>query len=206
MSANKLPDADLKYKYRPRLELSFILSLTLTTLIFYSFKGHGTEPPPVMDFKNTIIVEKMPRTEQHKRPPRPSQPTIPVASDDPDLLDDVSLDPIFDPEIDFEIAPPKPDEEEALPFHLVSVKPIIMSKGIPVYPSLAQKADIEGRVHVLVVINEKGKVINATLVGEENLLSQAALDAAMKCIFKPARQFDKFVKVKMIIPFEFKLR
>jgi outer membrane biosynthesis protein TonB len=38
------------------------------------------------------------------------------------------------------------------------------------------------------------------------MLDEAAQAAAMQCKFKPAKQRDKFVKVKMNIPFDFHLR
>jgi TonB family protein len=38
------------------------------------------------------------------------------------------------------------------------------------------------------------------------MLDEAAVSAAKKCTFKPAKQRDKFVKVKMSIPFDFRLK
>ncbi|KAA3610385.1 MAG: energy transducer TonB [Calditrichaeota bacterium] len=208
MSIHKDQDADLRYKYKRRLELSFILSLSLVTLLFYSFKENNSGPPPIPDIPDfTIEVVKIPPTIQHKRPPRPPQPTIPIASDDEDLPEDVQLEKLFDPEIDFDIEPPEPEEDEE-PFTLwmVSEKPVLLYKEVPYYPELAQKVGIEGRVTVMVVISKTGTVLSATLMGEKNMLSDAAIAAALKCTFKPAKQFDKFVKVKMTIPFDFRLR
>ena len=207
MSTKKLPEADLQNKYQKRLELSFILSLLLVTLIFYSFKDYNPEPEPLPEITfefETVIIQP---TVQLERPPKPSQPSIPVESEDDDITDLEKVDFLFDPTLETEdFAPPEPDGEEEYKFWAVSVKPILLHKEVPKYPTLAQKAGIEGKVIIEVLISKKGKVINASVVGEQNLLSQAALDAAMKCIFKPAKQRDKFVRVRMSIPFEFRLR
>jgi protein TonB len=37
------------------------------------------------------------------------------------------------------------------------------------------------------------------------MLDEAALSAAKKCRFKPAKQRDRFVRVKVSMPFKFKL-
>jgi protein TonB len=58
----------------------------------------------------------------------------------------------------------------------------------------------------LVTIGKTGKVEDAKILKSLPMLDEAALSAARKCTFKPAKQRDKAVKVKMSIPFDFKLK
>jgi protein TonB len=102
--------------------------------------------------------------------------------------------------------PPPAEDDEVFEFFAVSEKPSLISKAVPQYPDLARKAQIEGKVVVTVTIDKKGSVENAVIFKSVPMLDEAALAAAMQCKFKPAKQRDKFVKVKMNIPFDFHLR
>ena len=82
----------------------------------------------------------------------------------------------------------------------------MITKAVPDYPDLARKAQIEGKVVVTVTIGKTGIVEDAVIFKSVPMLDEAAIAAAMQCKFKPAKQRDKFVKVKMNIPFDFKLR
>ncbi|MEJ2055699.1 MAG: energy transducer TonB, partial [Calditrichaceae bacterium] len=76
----------------------------------------------------------------------------------------------------------------------------------PKYPDLARKAGIEGIVVITVTIGKDGKVEDAKVFKSLPMLDEAALKAAKKCTFKPAKQRDKTVRVKMNIPFHFRLK
>jgi len=76
-----------------------------------------------------------------------------------------------------------------------------------VYPAAAKEKGIEGKVHILTLIDEQGNVVSATPMKEENpLLIHAAIDAIKKTEFIPGRQKDKTVKVQIVIPVMFKLK
>ena len=76
----------------------------------------------------------------------------------------------------------------------------------PEYPEVARKAGLEGRVIVAAVVDENGNVIQVSIHSSTNsIFNEAALEAAKKMKFKPARQKDIAVKVKVLIPFVFKL-
>ncbi|MFZ8833043.1 MAG: energy transducer TonB [Candidatus Caldipriscus sp.] len=76
----------------------------------------------------------------------------------------------------------------------------------PEYPEKAKKAKLEGRVIVAVVVDENGDVIDAYIHYSDNpIFNEAALEAAKKMKFKPGRLKDKPVKVRVLIPFVFKL-
>ena len=104
--------------------------------------------------------------------------------------------------------PPLPpiDEPDQLIYELVEKKPVLLKHAQPYYPEMARKSGVEGIVVVKVLIDKKGNVEKAEIFKSIPVLDDAALKAAKKCKFKPAKQRDKLVKVWMIIPYKFKLK
>jgi TonB family protein len=106
-----------------------------------------------------------------------------------------------------EFAPPPPAPTQTV-FEVYEVdeppQPIVQVQ--PEYPEVARKAGLEGKVIVMAVVDENGNVIEAYIHKSDNpIFNEAALEAAKKMKFKPARQKDIPVKVKVLIPFVFKL-
>ena len=65
--------------------------------------------------------------------------------------------------------PPPPGEEEEeveeiLEFFMVEDKPELLNSVAPVYPEIARKAGVEGRVYVNVLIDERGNVIDTKIL------------------------------------------
>ncbi len=88
----------------------------------------------------------------------------------------------------------------------VELKPVLIQKVIPEYPVIAKQKGIEGVVRVEIVINEKGEVESAKIRQSDNpVFNKPCLDAAYKLKFRPAEHKGKKVKVKVIIPYTFKL-
>lgn len=202
------PEVDLKLKYRKALEGGLTVTLMIMILVFYSFKKFETSLSLPDQPDITIETIDIPQTQQIQRPPPPSRPSIPVESEDEDILDDVTIDEtdvLFEP-MDEAPPPPPPEEDEVFEFFAVSEKPVIKHKEVPKFPDLARKAGIEGTVVVTVTIGKKGQVLSAKIYSSVPMLDESALKAAKKCTFKPAKQRDKFVKVKMNIPFKFTLK
>ncbi|RMH63221.1 MAG: energy transducer TonB [Calditrichaeota bacterium] len=201
------PSVDLKLKYKKTLEMSMAVALFVLTVLFYSFQRYDVKATLPQQPELTIEAINIPPTQQLQKPPPPSRPSIPVESEDEDLLDDVTIE---ETEIDLsqvtDAPPPPPEEDEVFEFFAVSEKPVLKHKETPKYPDLARRAGIEGRVTVMVTISKKGDVIDAKILKSIPMLDDAALAAARKCKFKPAKQRDRFVKVKMSIPFDFRLR
>jgi TonB family protein len=95
---------------------------------------------------------------------------------------------------------------DVMKFDEVEKKPEILNSECPEYPNSAHKAGVEGTVVVTIVINEKGEVEEANILKSVPGLDEAALQAAKKCKFKPARYNGEAVKVSMRIPFKFSLK
>lgn len=75
------------------------------------------------------------------------------------------------------------------------------------YPEAAKKAKTEGKVFVIVFIDEKGKVVDAKI--EKSVtpeLDAAAIKAVMETSFKPAKVNGKPVKAKVVLPVKFALK
>ena len=75
-----------------------------------------------------------------------------------------------------------------------------------VYPELAKRSGIEGKVYILAYINEKGIVDHAKVIkGIGAGCDEAALKAVKETKFSPGKQRGKPVKVQVSIPIVFKL-
>ena len=77
-----------------------------------------------------------------------------------------------------------------------------------VYPEIARKAGIEGRVTIYAQINENGDVVRTKVVqslGENNGCDEAAVAAVVKSKWEPAKQRDKKVAVWIAVPIDFRL-
>lgn len=76
-----------------------------------------------------------------------------------------------------------------------------------IYPEIAKRAGIEGKVYVLAFIDEQGDVVNARIIkGIGAGCDEAALQAVKLVKFKPGQQEGKPVKTQVSIPIVFKLQ
>ncbi|HXX64907.1 MAG TPA: energy transducer TonB [Bacteroidota bacterium] len=88
----------------------------------------------------------------------------------------------------------------------VEIEPEVLVKKEPVYPALALKAGIEGKVWVKSWIDEQGMVRDVQIIRSDNdTFNQAAIDAAKQFRFKPAILNGKPVAVWVTFPFKFKI-
>jgi len=212
MSHKKLlykdPAVDLRLKYQKWFEVSLVVALGLTILLFYAFDKFNSTATLQKQVDTEITVEEIPPTQQIKKPPPPARPKIPIESEDEDIPEDLTIEEeSFDFEQEVEDLPPPPEEEEPIvPFYALSDKPVEIKRVNPVYPELAKKAGIEGTVVVKVLVNTKGDVEKVEILKSHPLLDEAAVTAAKQFKFTPGKQRDKFVKVWVSIPFNFKLK
>lgn len=114
--------------------------------------------------------------------------------------------------------PPPPmakfEEPEPIDIYVVSEKPEIIGgmdmigKNL-VYPPMAKKAGVDGKVTLRFIVIKDGIPTNITIIMEkprEMGFGEAAIAALMRVRFKPAMQADKPVPVKMVIPIYFELK
>jgi len=200
----------LKQKYKKVLETSLSVSLIIVAFLFYSFKSfdHEMKLPKVLIDEFEIV--NIPQTTQPEHKPRPPLPKIPIETEDDDELsgdeiidfpDHGYLASLGDPPL-----LPQLDEPDVWTFEAVQEKPVLLKQALPHYPEIARKVGVEGIVVVKVLIDKKGNVEKAEIFKSVPALDDAALKAAKKCTFKPAKQRLKPVKVWMKIPYKFKLK
>ena len=198
MALPKNPKVDLKLKYRRVFEISIILALLLLILAFKFFPEVEGEQMEVEAVQELVDVEDVEITKQETAPPPPPKPPIPIEAPADDELEDIEIE---DTEIDFEeevAAPPPPvEEEEEIPVEFfVAVEempePIggiaAIQKNI-IYPEIAKRAGVQGRVYVKAYVDEAGTVQKAeVLKGIGAGCDEAAIAAVMKTRFKPGKQ------------------
>lgn len=219
MALNKNPKVDLRRKYRRVLEISIIISLALLILSFKFFPEFKKEEIKLDGPQELLNVEDVEITKQETAPPPPPKPPIPIEAPSDDVLEDIE---IGDTELDVnEIvsAPPPPpakeeEEVEEEPVFFVAVEqtpePIGGIEGIQkriVYPEIAKRAGVQGRVFVKAFVDENGNVVKVELIkGIGAGCDEAAMEAVKSTKFVPGKQRGKAVKVQVAIPILFKLQ
>lgn len=213
----KNPDADLRSKYRRTYEIALILSLALMIVAFKFFPDMEKSAANFEGAQEIFTVEDIQQTKQENKPPPPPKPPIPIEAPSDDVLEDIE---IASTEIDLEeevSAPPPPKEEKKVieeePTYFVAVEempePIGGIAGIQskiVYPDIAKRAGVEGRVYVLAFVDEHGNVTKVnTIKGIGAGCDEAAMSAVQKTKFKPGKQRGKAVRVQVSIPVIFRL-
>jgi protein TonB len=153
------------------------------------------------------IMEALPPTLQElATPPEAAKPaTVPVAAESEAEVEAATIDPTNVVEV-----VRRTDETDipVVPFWRVEVKPQPRNIPIPTYPDMARTAGIEGQTVVEALVATDGSVSDARVLKSSGnaSLDQAAVDAAMRSRFSPAKQRDKPVRVWVSIPFRFTLQ
>jgi len=213
----KNPLADLRRTYKRVLEICIIISLAILIVAFKFFPHFNDEGIAMEGPQELFTVEDIQQTKQENRPPPPPKPPIPIEAPSDDVLEDIEIE---DTEIDFEAeieAPPPPPVEKKVeeePTYFVAVEempaPVGGIQGIQsriVYPEIAKRAGVEGKVYVLAFVDETGTVTKAQIIkGIGAGCDEAALDAVLKTKFTPGKQRGKPVHVQVSIPIIFKLK
>lgn len=100
-----------------------------------------------------------------------------------------------------------PDEEE---FQYLEKEPSVNINELHshiVYPEIAIKAGLNGKVLLSVLISEDGSVMKTNIVtSTSNIFNNAAIDAVMKTRFQAAEEGGRKVKAWIRIPIQFKLK
>ncbi|MBU1298824.1 MAG: energy transducer TonB [Bacteroidetes bacterium] len=89
----------------------------------------------------------------------------------------------------------------------VEKQPVVVKEVKPVYPDLAQRANMEGTVWVKIWVDKEGKPRKAVVIkSDAEIFNEVAVNAAMQWVFTPAIMNDGPVAVWVAIPFKFKLK
>ncbi len=213
----KNPKADLRAMYKKVFEISLIISLVFLIVAFKFFPNVSTTAIQTEGPQELFKVEDIQQTKQENKPPPPPKPPIPIEAPSEDVLEDIEIGST-ELDVNEEVAaPPPPPEEKKVeeePTYFVAVEempePIggiaaIQSKII--YPEIAKRAGVEGKVYVKAYVDEQGNVTKTEVVkGLGAGLDEAAVNAVKQTKFKPGKQRGKAVKVQVMIPIQFKLQ
>jgi protein TonB len=74
----------------------------------------------------------------------------------------------------------------------------------PEYPEMAKKNHIRGTVHLQIVIDRDGKVIETKVLGGDPLLAQAAIEALRQWVYRPTTINREPVQVQTDVDIDFK--
>jgi len=203
MITRNKPDVSLKAKYGKVIRISLIVSLVLVTAILVAVPRMEPEVTVIEEPDVQIENIEIPETQQYERPPAPSRPTIPVASEDEDIAEDVTIEETTFEE--FEVAeapPPAPEEGATVKFIPYDEDPELIGGRAAlqrhlVYPELAKEAGVEGVVNLRIYINKDGEVEEVVVLKgvPKTGLDEAAIAAIKKTKWNPAKQRDKAVGV-----------
>ncbi|MCK5146571.1 energy transducer TonB [bacterium] len=200
--------------YIKRLEIGFIGSLLLVTMIFITWKKLEHNTILKKNVLSELVVEDIPQTKQMLRTAAPKLPTIPVASEDESLPDDETID-FTDLDIAAEPPPPPPppsDSDMDVMFVAFDEPPkpvggFAAIKRSVIYPEIAQKAGIEGTVVLNLRISSSGSIDEIRIVQSIFEALDKAAEAAVRSVkWLPAKQREEPVAVWYVVPIEFKLR
>ena len=87
------------------------------------------------------------------------------------------------------------------------VRPVLLVKVEPVYPEVARRAGLSGKVTVSAVIGLEGGVESAEVLASTNpLFDRAALDAVRKWRYRPATMSGRPVRVYFTVVVDFLVR
>ncbi|MEE3233530.1 MAG: energy transducer TonB [Candidatus Latescibacterota bacterium] len=216
MIRGKSPEANLRLTYRKLLWSCVAASVGFHTSMFIVFPSFESEAYSKSEKPIVIQLEEIPETKQVRRPPPPPRPMVPVATDNPEIDDDVTIE---DTDLDLDLddfAPPPAledlledmeieEEEEIVELWRVERQPNPTKRVIPEYPDIARKANIIGKVFVEVLVNKLGKVEQIGKISGPEVFHESARAAALQWEFDPAVQNDKPVTVWVSLPFTFQL-
>ena len=217
MALKKNPKFDLKRKYQRYWEISLIIALTMLIVAFKFFPEFKVEVIDIDAPQELIMTEDVEATKQETAPPPPPKPPIPIEAPTDDVLDDIEIESTeldMEAEISAPPPPPKKEEEELEPVFFVAVEqmpePIggigAIQKKI-VYPEIAKRAGVQGRVYIKAYVDERGKVTKVELIrGIGAGCDEAAMEAVNSVMFRPGKQRGKPVKVQVTVPVLFKLQ
>ncbi|MEE9430978.1 MAG: energy transducer TonB [Melioribacteraceae bacterium] len=211
----KNPKFDIKQKYRKIFEISLALSLFLTIVAFKTFPNIESERDFESEVSEIITVFDIPPTGAPPVPP--PKPIIPIeAPSDEEELEDIPIDD-NDLKVNEDVEPTQPpiikDDDTNIETIFVAVEemptPIggisAIQKKI-IYPEIAKRAGVQGRVTVRAFVDKNGNVFKAEIIkGIGAGCDEEAITAVMKTKFSPGMQRGKPVRVQVSVPILFKL-
>jgi protein TonB len=194
----------LRSRYTRYLEVTTALAVVIHAVVFVLWPPYVPKPYQIPERR----LEVLNLPEAIEIPPTPSEVERPELPQEPVISDQVSEETTIAPTEFNPFSPPVvPSRPEPDAFYAFDSPPEVLRAVEPKYPDRAREAEAEGEVLVEVIIDENGRVISAKVIESDTIgaLEEAAVEAAYKFLFRPARQGDVPVKCRVVIPFRFTL-
>jgi periplasmic protein TonB len=211
----KNPEADLRKQYQVYLQSGLIAVLVTLIVLFRAPLSQGEMADFTPPEQEIVEVEEIIQTEQVETPPPPPRPPVPVEVPNDEIIEDEIVGFDFELNMDGPMAlppPPAPEEEEPEIFIVVERMPEPAGGMQAIYrrlryPEIARKAGIEGRVVLQFIVDERGNVVNPTVIrGIGGGCDEAAIEAIKGVRFTPGMQRGRPVKVQFQLPIVFRLQ
>jgi protein TonB len=210
-----------KSKFHPPKEKDVIITAENVELE----EQHINLPEPIELEKEESIIPAIPpeKTEPIEEKilekpvlPPPQSPTFieaPLVNEDENNKSGVTSNTTTAQVNEIQLPPKEEKIIEKEPVYFVAVEEMPEPIGglsaiqkIIIYPEIAKRAGVEGKVLVLAFVDESGNVTKAEVIKGIGLgCDEAAINAVLQTTFKPGKQRGKSVKVKVTIPINFKL-
>ena len=198
---------DHKLMYGVYLRVGMFSSLVIFVMLFLFVPYAEPRPFELKKEIITMVEEISAMMEKFEEPPPVERPKVAIEAEKEVIEEAVETIAITEFQEDIIRTMPTGPEIEIVPYYKVEVKPKPINIPKPRYPELARKAGIEGNTVIKALVDIDGSIIDAQVLKSSGnqMLDQAALAAARKARFTPAKQRDKYVRVWVAIPIEFRL-
>jgi len=216
------PESNLRNYYVVLLETGLLLALIILVILF-RIEFTVTQPEMITVIEQEEVeIEEIVQTEQREMLPPPPRPPVPVSVPNHVIIEDVDI--AIDAELRFDALlslppppPPPPMEEEYEEpeegfFVVVEQMPVLIG-GLAAlqneirYPEMALRANIQGRVVVQFIVNERGEVENPQVLrGIGGGCDEEAIRVVSKMKFIPGMQRGRPVRVQYHLPVVFIIR
>lgn len=218
-TTERRPEVDLRKYYT----IFFQIGLIITLMVFIGLTRISITSSERAEFiiaeQEIVEMEEIIQTKQQPPVPPPPRPPVPVAVPNDVIIEDIDIN--IDAELDFmsdgHLPPPQqareeePEEEEDF-FVVVEHMPELIGGLASLqekvrYPELAVRANIQGRVVVQFIINERGEVENPQVVrGIGGGCDEEAVRVVKQARFTPGMQRGRPVRVQYSVPVTFVIR
>ncbi len=199
---------DHKIMYGVYLRVGMFSSIVICILLFMFVPYAEPEPYKLKREIITMVEEISAQIDKYEEPPPVERPKVAVEAESEVAEEAVETIATTEFTEDLIRTMPTGPEIEIVPFYKVEIKPQPIIIPEPVYPELARRAGIEGKTVVQALVDIDGSIFEVKVLKSSGnqMLDQAALVAAKKAKFTPAKQRDKAVRVWVSIPIQFVLK
>ncbi len=205
LAVHMTEEQKLKNQYPRMIRVAAFLAVVIHILAFLFMPEYKPEP---YRLREKQVLEAIDIPDQFKIPPPPKEEVKKQVVTEIEPSADASEEETI-AETVFEVdAPPELPPAPSRPrfFDAYDDPPKLEKMVEPVYPEMAIQSELEGVVGLRIGVDEFGNVVEAVVLQSVPGLDQAAIDAVMQWKFRPAKQRDVAVPVRIFVPVRFTLR